>query len=314
MNREEDLLPVSYFHVVFTLPGQLNPLCRKYPETMYTILFRSAWETVEAFSLDHKHLGAQSGMIAILHTWGQQLWLHPHVHCIIPGGGINPQSKWKHAKSNGKYLFPKKALSKVFRGKYMDKLGRWAKSKGFELQEPLIKDLYKNKWVVYAKRPFLGPQMVIEYLGRYTHKIAISNHRIKHIDNGKVTFTWKDYRDGEKRKVMTLQSSEFLRRFCLHILPPGYVRIRHYGFLSCRKKPLLRSLQQQMGLTPEKQEKLPWQRICKLRLGFDVETCPCCGKGIMVTIQRWLPGRSPPIIVKDFVSNKQNEKQLIRSK
>jgi ribosomal protein S27AE len=177
------------------------------------------------------------------------------------------------------------------------------------LQETLIKNLYKNKWVIKAKQPFLGPVQVIEYLGRYTHKIAISNHRIKSIDNGKVSFIWKDYRDGEKRKVMTLQAAEFLRRFCLHILPPGYVRIRHYGLLSCRLKPSLRALQLKMGIVAQKPQKLTWQQICLSRLHFDVDTCPSCGKGIMVMIHRWLQGRAPPTIINELhekIENKTN--------
>lgn len=307
ISREQDLLPVSYFHIVFTLPESLNQLCARYPVIMYNTLFHAAWETIQAFSIDPKHLGAEPGMISILHTWGQQLWFHPHLHCIVAGGGINRQGKWKQAKSDGKFLFPVKAMSRVFRGKFMEKLRKWAKSEGIGLSASLVDNLYHHCWVVYAKQPFFGPQQVVEYLGRYTHKIAISNHRIKSIENGRVTFTWKDYRDGEKRKLMTLQADEFLRRFCQHILPGGYVRIRHYGFLSCRKKPLLRGLQQQIGLTAEKKEKLPWQEICKLRLGFDVETFPCCGKGKMVTTQRWLPGRSPPMNIIALRESKKIE-------
>lgn len=298
ISREQDLLPVNYFHIVFTLPEPLNQLCIRYPEKMYNTLFHAAWETIRAFSADPKHLGAETGMISILHTWGQQLWLHPHLHCIVPGGGTNHQGKWKQAKGDGKFLFPVKAMSRVFRGKFMEKLRKWAKSENISLSRTLTDGLYQHSWVVYAKQPFWGPQQVVEYLGRYTHKIAISNHRLKSIENGNVTFTWKDYRDGEKRKVMTLRSTEFLRRFCLHILPAGFVRIRHYGFLSCRKKSFLQDLQRQLGASPSKPEKLSWQQICTLRLGYNVEICPICGKGTMVTIQRWLPGRSPPLIVQ----------------
>jgi len=296
MDREQDLLPVSYFHVVFTLPEPLNQLCIRYPVAMYNALFHAVWETIQAFSADPKHLGAETGMISILHTWGQQLWLHPHLHCIVPGGGIS-QGKWKKAKSDGKFLFPVKAMSSVFRGKFMTHLRRWTNSEHISLSRSFTDSLYQHAWVVYAKQPFFGPQQVVEYLGRYTHKIAISNHRLKSIESGKVTFTWKDYRDGEKRKVMTLDAKEFLRRFCLHIMPAGFVRIRHYGFLSSRKKPLLRELQRQLGLTPAQPEKYSWQKICILRLGFNVEVCPNCGKGTMITIQQWLPGRSPPIIM-----------------
>jgi len=179
--REQELLPVPYFHVVFTIPDTLNPLCLYQGRIIYSILFQTAWSVLESFGHDSKWLGAHPGMIAILHTWGQTLSLHPHLHCIIPGGGLTPSGKWKTAKSEGKYLFPVKAMSKVFRARFIDAL----KKELAEKMEPAVVDaLYKNNWVVFAKRPFESPQTVIEYLGRYTHKIAISNHRIVDVSDG----------------------------------------------------------------------------------------------------------------------------------
>jgi hypothetical protein len=171
-----------------------------------------------------------------LHTWGQTLDLHPHIHYIVPAGGIDSTGNWRHTRSNGKYLFPVKAMSTVFRGKFVALLREFFQAKGIEFPDELRHDLYKKGWVVYAKRPFGGAGQVIEYLGRYTHKIAISNHRIQSIDNGKVVFSYKDYGDGGKVKTMTLSAPEFLRRFCLHIWPKGFRKIRHYGILASRNK------------------------------------------------------------------------------
>lgn len=289
LDRQNDLLPVPYFHLVFTLPEQLNSYCLKFPQALYTILFQASTYTVMKLGLDEKHLGAQTGMISVLHTWGQNLSLHPHVHCIVPGGGISKAGHWKCSRSHGKFLFPVKVMSAVFRGKFMELLKTFCRSEKsdsyrIELTSTLVDALYKTNWVVYAKQPFLGPKQVIEYLGRYTHRIAISNHRIKSIKDGKVSFTYKDYRQGGQRKIMTLQACEFLRRFCLHILPPGFMKIRHYGILSSRAKPKLKRQQMKLGVPISKKEKLPWQQIAKQMMGFDVEQCPCCKTGKMITI------------------------------
>ena len=186
--REKEFLPVPYFHVVFTLPDSLNLLCLHQGKTVYNILFRTVWSVLRSFGRDPKWLGARTGMIAILHTWGQVLCLHPHLHCIVPGGGLSSQGKWKTAKAQGKYLFPVKAMSKVFRSRFIDALQEALPDK---TDQGLVRELYQKKWVVYAKRPFNGPASVIEYLGRYTHKIAISNHRIKDVSEDKVTFSYK---------------------------------------------------------------------------------------------------------------------------
>jgi len=257
--REQELLPVPYFHVVFTLPEALNTLCLYKPADMYDILFQSVWSVLNTFGHDPKWLGAQTGMISILHTWGQTLTLHPHLHCIVPGGGITRQGKWKQAKSDGKYLFNVKAMSKVFRGKFITRVKE--KLPG-EINEQFINELYKNEWVVYAKQPFNGPQSVIEYLGRYTHKIAISNHRIKNIAEGAVTFSYKDYKQSAVIKEMDLEPLEFIRRFALHILPKGFVRIRHYGILSSTSKAACSVvIKQQLPPLPEVKIAKPQKEI-----------------------------------------------------
>ncbi|TXK18374.1 transposase, partial [Pontibacter qinzhouensis] len=182
--REAELLPVPYFHLVFTLPEELNPLALLQPKAVYDTLFEAAWETLLTFARDPKHLGARPGMVAVLHTWGQTLSLHPHLHGIVPGGGLSEKGKWRGAPSKGRFLFPVKAMSRVFRAKYVEKL----KERLPELDRSLVNSLFQKQWVVYAKRPFAGPESVVEYLGRYTHKIAISNHRLLKVEQEAVTF------------------------------------------------------------------------------------------------------------------------------
>jgi|SRR5665213_181771 len=284
--REAELLPVPYFHVVFTLTDLLNPLCLHKDKEVYNILFQTAWEVLNTFGHDHKWLGAQTGMIAILHTWGQTMTLHPHLHCIVPGGGLTKQGKWKQAKSDGKYLFNVKAMSKVFRGKFMALLKERLPA---EMNPELINELYKKNWVVYAKRPFSGPASVVEYLGRYTHKIAISNHRIKNVEDAKVTFSYKDYRQGAVRKEMSLDALEFIRRFALHILPKGFVRIRHYGIVSSTSKiGCAIVIKEQLPAMPEVKSKKAKPEI------FNPKRCPCCKKETMLTILRF-NRRGPPV-------------------
>lgn len=255
-------------------------------------MFQSSWETIAQFS--YTKLNAETGMVAILHTWGQTLAYHPHIHCIVPGGGIDYKSHWKQVQifANGKvFLFHAKNLSKVFRGKFLSKL-----QKLLPQEKHFIRELYKINWVAYAKEPFAGPEQVIEYLGRYTHKIAISNHRLLNIDQKGVTFRWRDYKDN-KQKVMTLEGKEFLRRFCQHILHRGFVKIRHYGLLSTSKRPILRELQHNFNIfvVNELKQKKTWKEICREHLNYDPDICPFCNKGKMITIERLLPGRSPPL-------------------
>ena len=286
--REAELLPVPYFHVVFTLPGTLNALALHQPKAVYDALFEAAWDTIRIFGKDPKHLGAATGMIAILHTWGQQLSLHPHLHCIVPGGGLNKQGHWTTAKSKGKYLFPVKAMSQVFRAKYVKVL----KSKIDHMDKDLLNALFKKEWVVFAKRPFGNPPSVIEYLGRYTHKIAISNHRIKGMDQNSVTFSYKDYRKGAQKSLMTLDAMEFIRRFSMHILPKGLVRIRHYGILSStRKKETVPLIKDQFA----KEALLPMEpRILET---YNPKLCPYCRTETMATLEI-LPKRGPPAHAK----------------
>jgi hypothetical protein len=252
----------------------------QYPKECYSILFKSAWETLRLFGTN-KYL--KTGMIAVLHTWGQNLSLHPHLHCIVPGGGIDKNGKWKNIHADGKFLFPVKALSKVFRAKYVSLL-REALLVSQELTEPL----FKKSWVIYAKRPFAHPSHVVEYLGRYTHKVAISNSRIISCQNSRVSFSYKDYRNGGCKKVMELDDTEFVRRFALHILPSGFVRIRHYGILSSTsKKTVIPSVREQ--LAPLEIGFIDLRKVQH----FDSKICPYCGKPSMITVET-ISARGPP--------------------
>lgn len=215
--REKELFNAPYYHVVFTIPSQLNQACMHPSSVMYNLLFKVAWSVIRDFAANKKFLGAKTGMIAILHTWGQNLSLHPHLHCIVPGGGLTKSNKWKAARGKGKYLFPVKALSRVFRARFVEAL-----RSELEYDQIVYKALFEKPWVVYCKKPFWGPEQVIEYLGRYTHKIAISNHRIQNIDHQSVTFSAKNYRQAGKKHLITLSDTEFIRRFSLHILPKGF--------------------------------------------------------------------------------------------
>lgn len=273
--READLLPCTYYHVVFTLPQALNPLAIHNPKIVYDGLFKSVWQTLYQFS---KTAGIQSGMIAVLHTWGQNMSLHPHLHCIVPGGGINNSGRWQQQISCNKFLFPVKALSKVFRAKYVHYL-----RENNITDNSLLKSLFNKDWVVYAKRPFGGPKKVIEYLGRYTHKVAISNHRLQEVTNQEVSFSYRDYRDGNKNKIMRLTNIEFIRRFSQHILPHKFVRIRHYGILSSTwKRGKLQTLQQQL--------KMP---IKSMPIKTMLHKCPNCKTGTLKTLEVF-GKRGPP--------------------
>lgn len=244
--RTAELLPVPYFHVVFTIPSELNPFVLRNKETSYAILFRAASETLLELAKDPRLLGGQTGFVSVLHTWGQNLLDHPHLHCIVPGGGLNGD-QWITGTSKDDFLFPVKVMAALFRGKFMayfkdalhsgEILFHGALS-SFKEDKTLLKQLidccYSMDWVVYAKPPFGGPAAVVKYLGRYTHRIAIANSRIIALSDTHVTFRWKDYADNNRSKEMTLTLSEFIRRFLLHVLPKGFVRIRYYGFLGSR--------------------------------------------------------------------------------
>jgi hypothetical protein len=303
--RKEDVLDCTYFHVVFTLPQELNAFCLKYPKELYEILFQVSKETLFAFGNDPKHLGAQLGLISILHTWGQNLSLHPHVHMIVPGGGFTKDNEWKNSASNGDFLFPIKAMVKVYRGKFMEKFLRFLANNKLPIELSLRRKLYDKNWVIYAKQPFKNAEGVVEYLGRYSHKIAISNHRIKSVQDGKVTFSYKDYAHGSVTKLTTLDATEFLRRFCMHILPPKFVKIRHYGFLSSRAKVKLKVHKMKAGILPVKTAKLSYAEITKRQLGFDIEQCPCCRNGQMIIVMQFGANGPPPSI------NGKHKKQIM---
>jgi hypothetical protein len=294
--REEELLPVPYFHVVFTLPDSLNSLCLHQPALMYGLLFDAVWATVNCFGKDHKWLGAQTGMIAILHTWGQTLSLHPHLHCIVPGGGLSKQGKWKTARSDGKYLFNVKAMSDVFRGKYIALIKEVFPQ---SCTPALLKEMYKHPWVVYAKQPFESTHSVIEYLGRYTHKIAITNHRLLSMQEGKVSFTYKDYKHGSVTKSMELDGMEFIRRFTMHILPRGFVRIRHYGILSsCSKQAHAVTIKQQLPPIVRPAYLKPKIK----REPYNPKQCPCCKKDSMEILMHY-KSKPPPYNWQQIATN-----------
>lgn len=273
--REQDLLPCTYYHMVFTVPEELNVLALHQPSLVYDILFKSVWQTLNQFG---KTAGIQAGLISILHTWGQNLSLHPHLHCIVPGGGIDASGKWHRQIRSNKYLFSVKALSKVFRAKYVQRL----REAGISDQH-LLESLFRKDWIVYAKRPFGGPAQVIEYLGRYTHKVAISNHRLQQVTDTGVVFSYKDYRNKGITKTMQLSNLEFIRRFAQHILPLRFVRIRHYGILSSTwKRGKLQALQKQLNV-----QRLQPKAKSLLR------KCPYCKTGTMITIEVF-DKRGPP--------------------
>jgi hypothetical protein len=310
IGREDDLLPITYFHVVFTIPHEINDLCRFNPESLYALLFESAKTTLETFGNDKRWLGAQVGMTMILHTWGQNLSLHPHVHVIVPNGGLNKDGTWQFPrKGNEKFLFPVKAMQSVYKALFMKGLHALIQSGSMVLPTdfPILKPdykawkegLYQKSWVIYAKRPFGGPQQVIEYLGRYSHKVAISNHRLKAYDsvNETVTFDYKDYADESKKKEMTLSTEDFIRRFAQHIVPPKFRRIRHYGFLSnaAKGKALAKARISLKVKAEAKRDKSARREAARQRLfGLNPRQCRCCKVGTMVTVGVLLPARAPP--------------------
>ncbi len=260
--RRADLLPIPYFHVVFTLPHALNALAQGNPRVVYTLLFRAAAETLLAFGRDPRHLGGTIGLTAILHTWSQTLTEHVHVHCLVTGGALSrDRTRWIHGRTA--FLFPVKALSVVFRAKYLTGLQRAFTDGTLTFAAgtapladagrfaALVTQLRATSWVVYAKRPFGGPAQVLQYLGRYTHRIAISNARLVSLTDGVVQFRWKDYADRGRTKLMALGVEEFLRRFLLHVLPRGFVRIRHFGLLANRqRRTLIARAQDLLGAPP----------------------------------------------------------------
>jgi uncharacterized protein (DUF983 family) len=292
--RKADVLPIPYFHVVFTLPHALNALAQGNPRVLYTLLFRAAADTLLAFGRDPRHLGGTVGVTAILHTWGQNLSQHLHLHCLVTGGALaQDRSRWIAGRSS--FLFPVRALATVFRAKYLAGLqhafdaGQLTFAGGTtELADRrafagFLGQVRSVDWVVYAKRPFAGPEQVLDYLGRYTHRVALSNDRLVAHRDGRVGFRWKDYADHDRVKVLTLTADEFLRRFLLHIVPRGFMRIRHFGLLANRMRRVTltrcRTLLGQSPLEDRQPESLAvlMQRVT----GIDRARCPACGEGRM---------------------------------
>jgi Putative transposase/Transposase zinc-binding domain len=273
--REQDLLPVPYFHVVFTLPHALNSLCQRYPRLLYDLLFRASAQTMLEVAADPKHLGAKIGFLSILHTWGQNLRLHPHLHCVIPAGGFDSSySRWIHPKYA--FFLPVKVLSRVFRGKYLALLQQALRQRRLDYPATLVRMLLKDDWVVYAKPAFGEPTRVLRYLGRYTHRVAISNQRLLSFDGQRVSFRWKDYAHGNKQRIMTLTAFEFLRRFCQHVLPRGFVRIRHFGYLAnARRTALLALARQQLACQPPRSSHLTNSPSAAWR-------CPRCRANMLI--------------------------------
>ncbi|MEK6289153.1 MAG: IS91 family transposase [Acidobacteriota bacterium] len=311
--RQTELLPVHYFHVVFTVPDHIASIALQNKRVVYNILFRAAAETLRRIAADPKHLGAQIGFLAVLHTWGQTLLHHPHIHCVIPGGGISLDgSRWIGCRP--KFFLPVKVLSRLFRGLFLHYLklafdkdqlsfhGQLAHLSDNSAFARLLGLCRNNKWHVYAKRPFGGPAQVLNYLGRYTHRVAISNNRLLSLQDGKVAFSWKDYRTGNANRTMTLAACEFIRRFLLHVLPDGFVRIRHYGLLSnCHRNEKLALCRQliaesqpveDLSAEPVPTERLAgdWKKRYELLTGESLEMCPLCHNGRMLRVQLLEPG------------------------
>ncbi len=296
--RIQELLPVKYYHVVFTLPHELNSLVMGNRKLLYKLLFDASSATLLTFAKDTKHMGATPGVISVLHTWGQQLSFHPHVHCIVSGGGIANGNRWKECvNSDRRFLFPVKAMSIVYRAKILQALQQMINDGEVisvkEDTKQLINLLYTKEWNVYAKAPFGGPQAVIEYLGRYTHKVAISNHRIQSIDDeaGTVSFDYKDYADGGKQKQMTLSIAEFTRRFEQHILPERFTKIRTYGYLANRNRhQRINEVLSKMKLPLHKGiVRIPVQVRMMEQFGIDVMECPCCKNKTLQLIKIFYP-------------------------
>lgn len=291
--KQRELLPVSYFHVVFTIPHELNTLVLYNKAILYSLLFQSAWETLRTLGKTTKQLEGEMGMLSILHTWSQTLYQHNHVHCIVPGGALTSEGKWNHSRK--KYLFPVKVMSAIFRGIYISKLREAFKNQKLTMPPPqnsndfdtLLNVVMKKNWIVYIKEPFAGPEKLLNYLGRYTHKIAISNYRILACDNEFVTFKWRDYSDNNKIKVMQLKPNEFIRRFLSHVVPNRFMRIRSYGFLAnaCKNKKIT-VIQKQLSHQPKKRGKKKDTREIMLKLtGNDILICPFCKQGRLMRIE-----------------------------
>src|SRR6476659_7077293 len=291
--RRRELLPTRYLHVVFTLPHRLAPLVLQNKKVLYGLLFRTSAETLLEVARNPRHLGAEIGFFSVLHTWSQKLSIHPHVHCVVPAGGLSlDHTRWVRSRDN--YFLPKEVLREIFRGKFVDALEQAFQNGQLNFQGDLkllaqpkifaawLRPLFRQDWVVYSKPPFGGPEYVLHYLGRYTHRVAISNHRLISFEGGQVTFRWRDSAHNNEHKLMALSLDEFLRRFLLHLLPKGFVRIRHFGFLASRRRAQL------LPLCLAALDSLPAQTETATSTAQDMSShwvCPQCG-GPMVIIER----------------------------
>jgi hypothetical protein len=306
--RRQELLPTRYLHVVFTLPHRLAPLVLQNKKVLYALLFRTSAETLLEVARDPKRLGAEIGFFSVLHTWSQKLKIHPHVHCVVPAGGLSlDHTRWVRSRDN--YFLPKEVLREIFRGKFVDALEQAFQNGQLHFEGDLkllaqpkifaawLRPLFRQEWVVYLKRPFGGPEYVLHYLGRYTHRVAISNHRLVSLTDGQVTFCWRDSAHHNEQKLLPLSLDEFLCRFLLHILPKGFVRIRNFGFLANRKRATLLPLCFQ--LLGSEQQPQAEQHVSSTEDCPDLWRCPKCG-GPMKVIQRLTAAeiqlRSPPRI------------------
>ena len=288
--RKSEVLNVKYYHVVFTIPSEIYTVVLQNQEKMYKILFKASAETLQELAGDEKYLGAEIGFFSILHTWGQNLMYHPHIHCVVTGGGLTEAEKWKEKEED--FFIPVKVMSRKFRGKFLsymkkEKLKYYGENEYLDNPENydnLIQSMYNKEWVVYCKEPFNNAESVIQYLGRYTHRVAISNERIIEVEDDKVTFKWRDYKDNNKMKEMTITIEEFIRRFLIHILPPKFMKIRYYGILGNRnkKKKLLKCKILTRTKVEENNKKLPILELLKKTLGKDFNLCPQCKKGHML--------------------------------
>jgi hypothetical protein len=279
-----ELLPLGYFHLVFTLPHVLNGLILAHKKILLGLLFKAVSETLIEFG--QKRLGGTVGVIAVLHTWDQTLKDHFHLHCLIPGGALSDDhSRWIEARPN--FLFPVKALSRVFRAKFLDRLQQACAKGKLPAANHEIKASRQKSWVVYAKKPFSSPHTVLDYLGRYTHRVALSNDRILQVENGKVTLSYRDRKDGDRKKTTNLEAHEFIRRFLLHVLPDGFMRIRHFGFLANRSKKQALAQCRKILKIDATLPQIPNRSAKELLLnltGVDLSRCPCCNKGTMIVV------------------------------
>ena len=288
-DRRRELLPVPYFHLVFTLPHELNTLIAYNKKAFHDLLFQITWKVIATLGQDR--LQGQMGMSAILHTWGQTLVYHHHLHCIVPGGALQEDGSWQSSKKG--FLFPIKVMAKLFRGSYVSALRKLYQQSLLKLPEScditvLLASIMKKDWIVYAKPPFAGPEKLLDYLGRYTHKIAISNHRIIACDENSVTFQWRDYADGNKVKLMTLSAYEFIRRFLSHVVPKNFMRIRSFGFLAntCKTKKLAMIRQALEVEAPTELNPVDATTLMLTLTGKDISRCPHCHQGKFIVIKR----------------------------